>query len=163
MTLTDYAAIAELIAASGVIASLLFLAVQVKKGSATDNSSNILATVRALSDWSKDFSSNDELAKVCRKGFKDYGSLSEIESERFHYAMVSIVILVESVVLSNKLGVIGEEELTAGTSWIVNFAANKGFRDWWHSRGRKTFTKTFVEYVENLEALETDQVTQIWS
>ena len=140
MSLSDYAAIAELVAAVGVIASLIFLAIQIRKGAATENSNNILETVRALSDWSKDYSSDEERMKVCLKGFADYRSLTELESEQFNFAMISIVILVESVVLSRKLGVIGDEELAAGTSWIDNLAEHDGFRDWWFARGRKRFT-----------------------
>ena len=155
MSLSDLAAIAEVTASVGVIASLLFLAIQIRKASAVDNSSNILETVKALSNWAKEFSKDEEWMNFCLRGLEDYESLSEQERLRFNYAMNSIVILVESVVLSEKLGVIGKEELAAGSSWVETFAKKKGFRDWWRARGRNTFTSTFVEFVEGLDQFET--------
>jgi len=157
MSLSEIAAIAELIASVGVIASLLFLAVQIRKGSAAENSANVVATVRAFSDWAKEFGANEEWAELCHKGLDDYEGLSDIEQARFSNIMTSLVILVESVVLSNKLGVIGEEELAAGLGYLERYAKHKGFRDWWFSCGRNMFTKTFVKYVENLDQIKRNE------
>jgi hypothetical protein len=76
-------AVAELVAAGGVIASLFYLGMQVRQNTRSVRASSYHAVVASLSQQSSAASHDPALVEVVFRGQSDFGSLSRVEQMQF--------------------------------------------------------------------------------
>jgi len=127
---SELSAIADVLAALGVIASLLFVAVEVRKNTAEAKRTNWESTVSRLgSFWSR--TSNESLPEVIEKGRADFQSLSGPEKVVFQGYYVEFCLALETVFVLGANQVHGEVVLDVCRKHIQYQFGFGGTRDWW--------------------------------
>jgi hypothetical protein len=84
-------AVAELLAAFGVLASLLYVASQVRAASLEEQRSRYNELSTKLTDISRDWSVNDVLSDIVFRGFRDPGSLRPNEIFRLYSSIFGVM------------------------------------------------------------------------
>ena len=142
--------IVEIIGAAGVIASLIYLSVQIKQSNkvakAEITKDLYLASRQAIMDIAND----EHLVKI-------YTELRNYESEdlgRKYTFYQSFFRLYELQHILNEQGLL-EENMAISYSLIIRwFYSTEGFPDYWET-AQKEFNPDFVRYVEEQVAIDT--------
>jgi hypothetical protein len=139
-------ATAELVAAGGVIASLIYLATQIRQSNATDK---LNATLSIQSSYNQvgDLFLRD--VALVSKGLED---LSKLDSEE-RLAFIVIFHLyfghTELVHSYDEKGVLDQNTLNRCYGSLRAYSQLHGVRQWWAEFGSQTFSKEFVLFVES--------------
>ena len=154
MNLESLGTIAEIIAAVGVILSLLYLAKQIRASSDTENARAFesainswhLATANLLDDKNRD---------VFMKGLGDYESLTDSETFHFHALSAQLIDRFEIMLQFEHLRVTEKGHLTNMIGPFVKDLFNyPGFRSYWDGESAY-FSRNLIRwYEENVEGKE---------
>ena len=143
------AAIAEAVGATGVIASLLYLAMQVRASTRASAVEAKLASSRMYTDFIAMLVQQPELNDIFLRGRKDIRSLNAEEYMRFsNMALIAFSFFSAAYFqYSNKtLSDADWFELRAITKyWVIG----QGARDWWYKLGHLSFDKPFSDFIES--------------
>jgi len=140
-------AFAELASAVAVVATLFYLASQIRQSNVLARRSEHNATMNHASQLRMEFATNPELVSLYLKGARDYSKLNEVEKIQFdnlqnqtgwHYAQIWD---------RNNLGFMDEEMWRVLRSHYAVFISRPGAREWWE-RNKLQFPTEFVAEVE---------------
>jgi len=145
------AAIAELIASAGVIVSLVYLAIQIRR----QTSENLLSASHELASqlnyiWSG-VTDNAEFAALYYKGIKDFNSLDSVEKVRISAFFGRMMRLLESMYSRHLLKQIDPAIWPAIEVTCRELSCYAGFQDWWASTSH-WFTDEFRAWVSDCMA-----------
>ena len=145
-------AVAELLGALGVIASLVYLAVQIRQNTTAIRSS----TYQALTDSSMNFSAlvtgDPSLTLLFDLGMSDFSALDHDAQVRFGVVMQSYVRMLENCFHQHRDGMLDEERWARPSHTLKNATTRPGFVQWWQSP-RTPFSPAFEAYVrEQIES-----------
>lgn len=143
-------AIADLVAATGVIASLLYLAAQVRASTVASSVEAKLVSTRLLNDFMDSLIENPELNDLYLRGVNDLGLLSG-EEEYFRFSNMSLKAFwyFSAGHFQFKSGSLSEEEFHEVRSVLRYWLRGAGCRAWWAKIGRESMSPAFREFVEN--------------
>ncbi len=140
MNLAQITILAELLAAAGVVASLIFVAFEIRRNTAQARLGNWQSvTERATALWSR--TSDIELANLIAKGRKSYHDLTEGEKISFGHYLEELCIAYESLPMLAKSQLHGSEDILAlfkrhmqfhlgfpgAREWLQEFEDQRGF------------------------------------
>lgn len=135
MTLSNVANIADLVAALGIILSLLLVASEMRKNNAQARLSNWHSVLAALREH-KRRTDVGEMADVLARGREDYDSLKPGEKIMFGQWMEELLQANEGLLQFRDASIIPREQLvrtaTANFRWHFAFP---GCRAWWRDSG----------------------------
>lgn len=135
MTLPEFADIADLVAAFGVIASLLFLAWELRKNGEQARLQNWYSVLTALREHKRrtdDLSVSD----VVHRGRQSYEGLSGSEKILFGYWMEEWLQAQEGLLIFRHSSAHRREDLTrTATGNLRNMFSHLGCREWWIDSG----------------------------
>jgi len=147
-------AIAELLAAVGVIASLIYLGIQIRQNTRTERA-------RAFQDVFSSFTAqNHEMFSpqnidLLITGMRDFKSLSGGDKLRFDHLMLGYFNSLETTIFSRSAVLIGDETLENWAySLRTRFLPYSGIRDWW-SEAKLVFAPETRIWVDD-QIAETD-------
>lgn len=143
------AAIAEAAAALAVIASLLYLAAQVKSGAKAFRTSQRDAALRTLMEWNYHIAADPDLASIFQRGCKDFDSLDERERARAVHVFYSFFKGLENQYLHYLNGVLEEEVWTRSLPVLAGYANQPGATHYFKMR-KDVFDPRFRELVERM-------------
>lgn len=154
MNLESLGTIAEIIAAVGVIFSLLYLAKQIRTSSDTENAR---AFESAINSWHLatanllDVKNRD----LFMKGLADYESLSDNETLHFHAMSAHMIDRFEIMLQFEKLGITEKGHLTNMIGpFIMDLFNYPGFRSYWDGEA-PYFSQNLIQWhKENVEGRE---------
>ncbi len=95
MNLSYLANIADILAALGVIASLVFVGMQVRRNTLETRITNHQILSQRAIEWAENISANLQVAEIYNKGLADYEQLTQVERIRFNMIMMSILLIIE--------------------------------------------------------------------
>jgi len=124
--------IAELIGASAVVITLVFLAIEVRNGRNATESASVDTLAEGFNSTNALLASDPELAAIWIKGMSEPTSLTEVESIRFLATTQSYINHFSTVLKYHESGLLPEEEwLTHYHSmhYIFNSVGGKWLRD----------------------------------
>jgi hypothetical protein len=140
-------AVAELIGALAVIATLAYLAIQTRQN--TDAVK--VQTISTLSDrlaTSNTGPQSEYLSGVLERGRQSYKNLAPSEQLSFAYWMLERVMVYESLLGSPEA--VNPSVLEACDRNLRYLFDSEGARDWWEADSREDITSTMREYINNL-------------
>ena len=140
-------ATAELLGALGVIATLGYLAVQIRQNTAVVRTSSFQELMKGMSNFTGSISQNPEVADIFLRGMANYEDLSEIEKIRFHTLMTEPFTNAQVSYQLHKRGLI-DEKLYAG--YLASFSGllrAPGVRQWWLSSS-VWFHQDFRDFID---------------
>ncbi len=151
MDLAQITVLAELFAAAGVIASLIFVAFEIRKNSAQTRQAN---WGNAADRFNAVYSQTDdiELAKLVVKGRQSYHDLSEAEKVSFGHYLEQICIAIEALLVHGESLAHGREVMMALAKKHLAFHLGfPGSRQWYdefdQQRGFPSAMREFIREV----------------
>ena len=131
-------AIAEAVGAAGVIASLLYVAIQVKASTRAASVEAKLAGTRMYTDFLSMIVQKPELNEIMLRGRKDIHALSKDEYLRFSNLALIAFSFFSAAWFQYRKQTLSEEdwfELNAITKYWLQ---GEGTQEWWYKLGNRT-------------------------
>ena len=161
MSLDDLGNIGELVAAIGVIVSLIYLAVQIRQNTKTVRTS----TYQAVLDYSNRVQelvlSNPNLERIWRVGRRDPTQLTDDERPQFRLLLTSFLNVYETMFLQYRRGTLDEEYWKSRLLGLELMFSQPGVRAHWlgvlERRAFVARTPEFKELLDSLVALPSDR------
>ena len=155
------AAIAELLAALGVIGSLVYLGGQVRGSLNQARQAAIQSLVNQMNNVWTGIAANREHADIWVRGSRGIAGLEdETDGVRFSAFLLSIFRPYEEIFYYRRDGVVDDWTWESIGSQCHALMGTPGFRDWWAKRGT-WFSIAFQEHVQ--KTLDTLPDYQRWS
>jgi len=141
-------AIAELFAALGVIASLLYLAGQVRASTRASAVEAKLESTSLLSNFVDVLIAHPELLNLQVRGRADVNSLTKEEYLRFSNMALKAFWFFSAGHFQFRSGTLSEDDFHETRSVLRYWLRGPGCRLWWEKTGREMMSPTFREFVE---------------
>ena len=141
-------AMAELAGALGVIASLIYVATQIRHSTRASSVEAKLATTGMLNEFVNMFIEDPELNDLFLRGRASTANLSKGEFPRFSNLVMKLFWFFSAAHFQLRTGTLDEEDWREIESMIEFWMDGEGVRDWWHRFGRERFGKSFSGFVE---------------
>ena len=141
-------AISESLGALGVIASLIYLATQLRSNAVASSVEAKLATTRFLTDFNRDLINDPELYDVWDRGSRDQASLNRTEYIRFSNLNLNAFWFFSAGHYQKRVGKLDADDFHEMESIMAFWLSRPGVQDWWRKYGYKRYNQHFVEYVE---------------
>lgn len=141
-------AIGEIAGALGVIATLLFLGIQIRHNS----KSTMAATFDAiLAEWRQlerdSFIAHPENMSIFANGLKDFSSLELNEQRLFNYVMSQYSLFIENMIQQHHHNNIEYSQLAPWVNYFSMLIRSPGGKIWW-SQYKKILSRTLVEKMD---------------
>ena len=147
MTIQDLGRIGEFLAALATLATLLYLAVQIRANTITVRSQARRSSVVNTLTTSAAIGSNKEAASIFRRGRGDFGSLDPDEKTQFLFLLSMLIAETEAAFVDFQLGIQNREDFESTSSSVRRLLRTPGGREYWRTFGSNT-TPAFKEFVE---------------
>jgi hypothetical protein len=150
-------AVAELLGAIGVIASLVYLAGQIRDS--RDRVSENTRAVRAgayqqfqenLRTTTMEALTVPSLEGVVFRGMDDPETLSEEEMTRFRWWLIGMFIVYENAHYQYRMGLLEEDRWRIHRSNLQSLLASQGIRQWWATRSDLIESPEFAALISEM-------------
>jgi hypothetical protein len=147
MNLDTLVAVSQLLAAVGVIISLVFLAVQLRQNTNAVKASSIQNLVQSLSANAQSWIENEGLIAIALKANSNPEQLSDEELARLHFWFVMATRRFEGVYFQLSLGLVDGALIEGFVRSHVSIIGSKSGLVWWNS-AKDIFNSGFVSYID---------------
>ncbi len=142
-------AIAEAVAAVGVILSLIYVGVQVRQGTIEARVGVLRTVVHELGRVHDSLAQHGDLADIALRGFADYDGLSVLERVRLSSHLAHMFKLFEQLYVLHAHGAIDPADWRGFEHAMAEIAAYPGVRKWWSTRSHWS-REDFVTFLGGL-------------
>jgi len=142
-------AIANLLAAVGVIATLIYLAIQIRQNTKAVRSSSIQNLVQSFSTTAQAAVENEYIIPLLLKANAGSEALTQEERARVHFWFIMTFRRFEGVYLQRDLGIVDAEVIDGFERSHIAILASKSAQQWW-TDSKEIFNSGFVSYLEEL-------------
>ena len=142
-------AVGEVVGAVGVIATLGYLAVQIRQNTRSIRSSAYQSAVSSSVQIAADIATAESLSDVWAKGVFEYPTLTRAERFRFNNLAYSIFRSYENLWYQYQQGAIETDLWTGFRNMLVRDIETPGFVAFWESQ-QSIFSPEFRRYVNEL-------------
>jgi hypothetical protein len=150
VTIQDLGSIGELIAAIATIATLLYLASQIRSNTISMKAEARRAARVDSSAATRLIAGSDDTAEVLRQGLADPKSLSATQNIRFQFLISEVVFgPLETAEKEWRMGTTDREELDATRSHVAPLLSTPGGRWFWELH-RHEYAAELQEYIDSL-------------
>ena len=133
MTLEDLGNIGEFVAAIGVVASLIYLAVQIRQNTKSSRVAANQSVTASYIDLNTRLGENEGLADVVRRGLRDVDALSDPERGRFYSYLTSMILILANQYAMYRQGVLTEPDWEPAHRRAAILVSTPGGTAWWNS------------------------------
>jgi hypothetical protein len=155
MTLDDLGNIGELVAAVGVIVSLIYLARQIRQNTRSVQASAFQEAMRDVYAIFDLLASDADLSRIYWASVRDLDSVSPEERRRFASYMLGVFRRMENVVFQTQQGMLDPASWAGIRNTARRSLSQPGGAAWW-SRAQDLFSPGFREYVDR-EIMPSDE------
>lgn len=142
------AAMAQLLGSLGVIASLLYLAAQVRQNTRASAVQAKLTATQLLSDFVDSLIDRPELNDVLLRGRKRLEALDETEYHRFLNMSLKAFWFFSAAHFQLRLGTLEQEDWAEFHAVIRFWIEGEGVQTWWRKTGRARFGDSFARFID---------------
>jgi hypothetical protein len=150
-------AISEFVSSIAVVASLLYLAIQVHRSTRVANVAAQDAAATALRDVTTPIMANAELGRIWQVGLEDFEALSNEDRARFFHAAYQFLKAFETIHFHYAARVMDRQLWEGWRELLRHYCASPGIMHYWNLR-HYLFSKRFQEFVQSLDR-PTDRFT----
>lgn len=150
-------AVAELVGALGVIASLLYLAGQVRAGTRASAVDAKLQSTGYLARFVELLIVHPELTELQLRGRADSDALSKADYIQFSNMALNAFWYFSAGYFQFRAGTLSEDDFFETRAVLRYWLRGRGCRDWWEKVGRGMMSPAFRKFVE-AEILEVDAI-----
>ena len=141
-------AVAEMAGALGVIASLMYVATQIRHSTRASSVEAKLATTGMLNEFMNKFIEDPELYDLFLRGRESQVNLSKEEYRRFSNLVQKVFWFGSAAHFQLRTGTLEAEDWREIESILEFWLDGEGVRKWWHRFGHQRFGKSFVEFID---------------
>ena len=149
MSIQDLGSIGELIAALATIATLVYLAIQIRANTKITYVESRRGAMSRVNDYASILSENREVASILRSGLAGNEPLDEDENIQFLFLFSMIVGQACSAFEEYELGIINRELFDATEAGALRMLKTPGGRKYWDSQVH-SYPASFATYVDGL-------------
>lgn len=155
MSILELGALGEFVGSIGIIATLVYLAYQIRQNTASlQSTANHIAT-EVQTKYFDLFLTNPELRRIYNDGTRDLANLNPDERETFTLLMLKTFLAYAEGFYQYRHGYFDEEQWIALLDLLDGHLARQGVRDWWRHPSRRAFPREFTHEVdERLQRIE---------
>ena len=150
MSISDIGSIGELIGAVATVATLIYLAIQIRENTELSKRQALERIIERIVDWGARLNENPDLHEIYRQGLTDFASFDEAKMDRYHMVLAEIMMACEAVQEHGKMNAIKPESVNAIEKRIMHELRGEGALHWWNNMGRHFFAEDFAMHVEKL-------------
>lgn len=151
----DWGQTIAIVANVGVIASIVFLATEMRDNAYRASVESVQAIWSQYVGWQNQIATDDAMAEIYEKGLADFELLSPIQQARFDSLMRSYLRIVAQGLQARRRGVIdgsqGRPQDRQIESDILRHLDYDGFRQWWSTADRRGISGETVNFVEEMD------------
>ena len=147
MTLNELGNIGEFVSSIGVIISLVYLAIQIRKSTETERTSTYQSVVSDFGSLNRTMSSNSELSYLYVRAMEDFSALDAGEKARISQLFFATFHYFENMYYQYEKGYLEEDVWCGWKRLMLTYFARPGFQEWWSAR-RDVFSNSFGEFLE---------------
>jgi hypothetical protein len=148
MSIQDWGAVGEIVGAIGVIASLLYLALQIRQNSRTSKAEAVQAIQQAMVDLSMALASDPSWSEILENSRHSFLELSQEERTRLGYFWIALMRTTETLYHHYLNGNADPSIWEAHAGGVAVNLRSRGFREWWQSVPYP-FTSEFSRFVND--------------
>jgi len=150
VTLSELGNIGEFISSIGVIVSLIYLAVQIRKNTDTERTSTYQSVVSDFGSLNQTMSSSAELSSLYVKGMENFNDLAADEKARISQLFFATFHYFENMFYQYRKGYLETDVWRGWERLMLTYYARPGFQSWWSVR-RDVFSDSFGEFLDTTE------------
>jgi hypothetical protein len=139
--------VGEFVGSLVVLATVIYLAIQVRQTRLSVQSSSWQNGVNNIIDWNFRLAEDAELAEVFQRGLSDPDSLTSQEQLRLSLVLASFLQQFHKWYLDNEKGLVEEKAWLGEADSMINVLSMPGGERWW-KEFRVPFTPEFRAYVD---------------
>ena len=148
LTIQDLGSIGEFVAAVATIATLVYLAAQVRQNTRALRSSTFQGISDQMAQNVEPIVSHGEVADLLAKGFSGLAGLNPGERIRFQSVLVMSFRRMEAVYVQAELGSISPELTRGFERSMYSMLHSRGGAEWWVT-AKAPFTSSFSDHVDS--------------
>ena len=164
MTLNELGIVGEIVSSIGVIISLVYLAVQIRKNTETERTSTYRSVVSDFGSLNQAMFSNADLSYLYVKAMENFVDLEPDEKARASQAFFVTFHYFENMYYQYRKGYSEEDVWRGWKRLMLTYYARPGFQTWWSIR-RVVYSESFGDFLESseldIEVASYDDVTQL--
>jgi len=145
----------NLLTSVGVIISVIFLAIEIKKNTEAVRSNFYDSFANSNREFLHQLIVNKDLGKLFEKGTKSWNDLKEDDKRTSNFMYIQMFRIWENLFYQNKMKVLEPWLWFSNKNTIISYFHLNGIQEWWQVR-RQSFSKEFVEFLEKSEKPEND-------
>jgi len=146
MSIESLGNIGDFIGGIGVIVTLVYLALQIRRNTVATRADSYQAVVASACDWSRELSLNAEICEILQRGAEDYNTLERVERLRFNLAMSSYFRNMENLHLKFTTGAVDVSVWSGWASRTHAFMLPPGTQAWW-ALNASAFSSDFRAFI----------------
>ena len=147
LTIQDLGSIGELIAAVATIATLVYLAIQIRANTSAMRAESRRSSNTQAQNYSAAIGTSKEAASVLRRGLGDFDSLDPDEKTQFQFLLSMIVSQADNASVEFELGITDRAMFDTNISASLRMLATSGGRRYWELNS-STYSPDFQSLVE---------------
>jgi len=148
VTIQDLGSIGEFVAAIATVATLVYLAIQIRSNTVAVRSAAAQSVHEAFASWYHLLAADSALAQLVTDGLRDYSSLSETDRARFVATFMAFLSNCQDAFIKWREGSLSPELWRGWELVMMNLVNAPGGKDFWDERGY-CFGEEFQWHVEN--------------
>ena len=145
-SLSDIGNLAEAVAAVAVIASLVYLGIQIQQNTKAVRASSYQEVANGVTNYMSSLAQNGELARIYVQGSKDLTQLSPEESLRFESALAQLFAKYDVAVYFYQQHLIDEMAIDPYTRLVLLLLESPGIADWWEA-AQHFYSENMRDYI----------------
>lgn len=151
MSLTEIATLAETVAALGVIATLAFVAFQIRQNTVAIKNANFQASQERMASL-QSRSMSEQVARVIQKGKKSYAQLDETEKLIFASWFIEYQLVASNFMRLGREGILRPELIDMAQQRLQNLLRNPGVQEYLSEKDREVFPASAEKLISELIA-----------
>jgi hypothetical protein len=152
MTLQQAADLGQVIGAVAVLASLLFVGLQIRQNTRSQKVVAVDSLAAAISAINVPAIASPDLGNALAKAMQDWGSATRDQRIIAHYFLFSYFKLAENGWYQQKNGVLDQDQWTGWETMLRMFYHSPGVQAAWWPRRRYAYSQSFQDYLAGTPA-----------
>jgi hypothetical protein len=141
-------AVAELLGALGVIASLIYLAVQIRQNTESVRMASHHGVAEQFQRSNLAALEDPQLAELLIRGLPDASSLSDVDRLRVDLYLLSLFRTYEELYQLHQKGLVDHELWDSREQSMMRWMSYPGVRSWWRDSQVHMFIASFRAYID---------------
>lgn len=152
MSLETVNAFAQLVAAIGVVASLFYLAVQIRQNTRSQKSVVVDSLTRSLMELLAPQAHDVEFTRAFTRAIIDWHGASDEDRARSVAVLLAVFKLSENAWFQKRQGTLDAEQWEGWDAYARTYFHLPGVQSWWQLR-RAAFSRGFRDYIESSQPI----------